>query len=376
VSPLRHCRSKVKAGYWRSFERSEIIQQCYQPNVCEGGSSCGGGDLCDGYCAGNHTGPFCELCVDSYVKSADGSCTECTGSIVLAFVFPGLVVLIFLAIAVRAFRTGRLKVVADAAFQTGKGAKDVADAVEGAESSVVDALHGAATDHAVDHVSGVALEMMPDQAHMLTPQDGAHTLDPEDGTHTPGPKDAHTSDPLGRDGGLVVASDPGGTNPLFAGSQSPPPSPPSLVVVSKVSRLDSVSESISSVAAKAGCTKERVTSWQVKLRILISLVQVLSSLGFVFSIPYPPFYDSVVAYLSVFSLDLFQSMPLGCMIDLNHDHRLLLSHARPARPPLCFFRLPAASSLHCDALALKKASPQRQETTSCLQISCLRTILC
>ena len=53
-------------------------------------------------------------------------------------------------------------------------------------------------------------------------------------------------------------------------------------------------------------------------------MQVLSSLGVVFSIPYPAFYDRLVAYINVFSLDIFAVMPLGCTIDLNHDDYLLL----------------------------------------------------
>ena len=79
-------------------------------------------------------------------------------------------------------------------------------------------------------------------------------------------------------------------------------------------------------ASKAiGCTKERTGSLQVRFRILVSLVQVLNSLGVVFSITYPPLYDSLVAYLNVFSLDLFAVMPLGCSFEgINHDHYLLL----------------------------------------------------
>jgi len=87
--------------------------------------------------------------------------------------------------------------------------------------------------------------------------------------------------------------------------------------------------SIESVAARCGLTRERVQSLQVKARILISLVQVISALGVVFSIPYPPFYDDLVSILGVFSLDIFTIMPLGCMIDLNHDHYLLMRTAIP-----------------------------------------------
>ena len=51
----------------------------------------------------------------------------------------------------------------------------------------------------------------------------------------------------------------------------------------------------------------------IRIRILISLVQVTSQLGLVFSIPYPPFYNRMVSYLGVFSLD-FLSV---CLHSLN-----------------------------------------------------------
>ena len=57
---------------------------------------------------------------------------------------------------------------------------------------------------------------------------------------------------------------------------------------------------------------------------MISLTQVLNSLGIVFSIPYPSLYNSLIAYLSIFSLDIFGVMPLGCSVSLNHDHYLLV----------------------------------------------------
>ena len=73
----------------------------------------------------------------------------------------------------------------------------------------------------------------------------------------------------------------------------------------------------------------RLASLQVKARILISLVQVLSALGVVFSIPFPPIYDTLVAYTGVFSLDVFAVLPLGCTIELNHYHYLAMRTVTP-----------------------------------------------
>ena len=47
-------------GYWRAYNRSQYLRQCYNPDFCEGGNSCTGGNLCDGYCTEHHSGPYCE----------------------------------------------------------------------------------------------------------------------------------------------------------------------------------------------------------------------------------------------------------------------------------------------------------------------------
>ena len=57
---------------------------------------------------------------------------------------------------------------------------------------------------------------------------------------------------------------------------------------------------------------------------LLHLIQVLTSLGVVFSIPYPVSFRSMVAWMGVFSLDFLTVMPIGCTIDMNHDHFLLI----------------------------------------------------
>ena len=70
--------------------------------------------------------------------------------------------------------------------------------------------------------------------------------------------------------------------------------------------------------------KARSEQVMVKVRILISLIQVLSALGVVFVIPYPPIYDEMVSWLSIFELDLIDVMPLSCTFVLNFHHLLLL----------------------------------------------------
>ena len=77
-------------------------------------------------------------------------------------------------------------------------------------------------------------------------------------------------------------------------------------------------------AAVERVDEELITRIQVKGRILVSMIQVVSSLGIVFNVPYPTFFSSFVRALSIFSLDLFAVMPFGCVASLNHDHYLLI----------------------------------------------------
>ena len=295
----------LKNGYWRSWQHSESLRQCYQADLCEGGSSCGAGNLCDGYCAENHVGPFCELCVENFVKASDGSCTKCKGSIVLSFLFPGLVVLGLVAAAIFAFRTGLLQAAADTAFEKSRDESVIMDAV-----SLAGVVQEAARDTVIDELSGIALDVIKDAAPALA--------------------DAGEQSRLEWARAQWVAT--AGAVTETPGSSPPPspPLPPSPPAPRKLQQMRSSSiASIKVAAVRVGYAKERIMSWQVKIRILISLVQVLSALGVVFSIPYPPFYDSVVAYLGVFSLDLFTVMPLGCTVKLNHDHYLLMRTLLP-----------------------------------------------
>ena len=52
---------------------------------------------------------------------------------------------------------------------------------------------------------------------------------------------------------------------------------------------------------------------QTDLKVLISLVQVLSSLSLTFSISFPPIYSSVMRWLGMVQFDFLETMPLACL---------------------------------------------------------------
>ena len=74
-----------------------------------------------------------------------------------------------------------------------------------------------------------------------------------------------------------------------------------------------------------------------KLKLVISLIQVVGNFGIVFDVPYPPFYRTVLSWMAVFELDMFAFVPFGCAVNLSfcepaadqtRDISLPTAHAR------------------------------------------------
>ena len=66
----------------------------------------------------------------------------------------------------------------------------------------------------------------------------------------------------------------------------------------------------------------------VKLRILVSLYQILSDFGLVFAIPYPPIYNQVLAWFA--SITKLSFAPeLECIMSIDYRHTLIMTTALP-----------------------------------------------
>lgn len=92
----------------------------------------------------------------------------------------------------------------------------------------------------------------------------------------------------------------------------PPLPPPSFTI-----------ESLScSTQLRAGRTKE-TTADAVRAKIFLSLMQVLSQVGTIFEIRFPPIYAFVLKWINVLQLDLFSLMPLECIFETNFHTKLL-----------------------------------------------------
>ena len=72
------------------------------------------------------------------------------------------------------------------------------------------------------------------------------------------------------------------------------------------------------------------SKFQVKVKIIISLVQVINGLGAVFSIPYPPLYDTIMNDVGgAVQIELAQLMPLDCLYPMDFYGKLLLRTILP-----------------------------------------------
>ena len=52
-------------------------------------------------------------------------------------------------------------------------------------------------------------------------------------------------------------------------------------------------------------------------RILISMIQVLSQLGVVYSIPFPGLYASLLRFFLALELNFVEMLPFGCVYDIS-----------------------------------------------------------
>ena len=63
----------------------------------------------------------------------------------------------------------------------------------------------------------------------------------------------------------------------------------------------------------------------MKVRILIALYQMLTQLGFVYTIPQPPIYANLLRWLDSVNLDIINMMPLSCQAPFTFYHTLLVT---------------------------------------------------
>ena len=268
---------RVQPGFWRQRPSAQYVRACDLPEACLGGESAS-----QQQCSEGHHGPLCDLCVTNgsvvYHGGRGKQCELCEGNMGLTIALQLTVVL--LAAVTIAFAVCRRKrsVVAkisrvlDNASRSSK-LFDLEDPNASIRlSGVTQLLKHNATEEVQTSVSKAY-----DKASIKFNKSAGQ----------PSPSPRHTSS--------------------SRSPQSPPPSPPS---------SSSPPEPRRSIASKM---KQHCVSivnlcfkFGVKLRILISLVQVGGQLSGVFDITYPPFFLEVLEALSSINLNI-GTLPFACI---------------------------------------------------------------
>ena len=89
-------------------------------------------------------------------------------------------------------------------------------------------------------------------------------------------------------------------------------------------------------APKAGLLTEcmsgvanKISKSYVKIRIIVSFVQVLSGTGTVFDIRWPPIFSRLLNVLGIFTLDFINLMPIDCIYETNYHFSLVVGTLWP-----------------------------------------------
>lgn len=277
-------RLRILPGFWRAWNLSTDVRRCFHMEYCNASATAGAlssaliDDDTQG-CVSGHRGPYCELCVTNYYHSVTG-CVECSGNYTLAFVFPAVVLVLALACVLNSCRIGRIKELADAALEAGKGGGDVLEEVATAQVKA-------------------SVSRRLSKAGLMAAEECSNAENESDS--------------------VVRTANVGMENASSAGRSS----------MSLRRSFTALRERTKKATSRRGCMARFAASMQAKSRILVSLVQVVTQLGIVFSIPYPGLYTYLLQVFGVFTLNFVNIVPLSCFVHLNHDHVLLIRTLTP-----------------------------------------------
>jgi hypothetical protein len=271
---------QVDAGYYRISSTAWIedeIRECPVSEACVGGATFI--DIHNSYCGEGYEGPLCHVCSTDYFRdSATSKCKECDAT----NLWPSLAVLaglILVAVAVCCCcrRNG---------------------------SSRNDKAGGAAGD--AEAASGTPRNRRASSAiQSLISFDGAGMLN-------------HTQVSIRRAEkareALAVAEMGAGLDEEVAAENG------------REGREGEEEEENQGRMEEAGRFFEQI---KTKLRILVAFSQLVSSIGFNLSINFPSNYTRFLSILSISGLDLFQFLPMDCMMSSDYYDRLLMNTATP-----------------------------------------------
>lgn len=239
-------------GFWRQSEKSFMVRAC----ELSGNASCVGGTNASRQCALGYRGPLCSLCDAGYYGGRGEACKPCEGdaALTVAGVVGGVLIVVLLGSLLVARLRRHVAAAAD------RGGLDA--------SSIIDTFGELVSDGSVEGILSRVTEAGGTGAAGSGEKDSKH------GDTTPDPT-MRTKRRVGRVANRVQRMKENGT------------------------RLVSIYRLMS--------------SFGVKLRILVSFGQVISQLDVVFALQYPDVYKAMLRVLSQFNLSL-DLLPTSCVL--------------------------------------------------------------
>jgi hypothetical protein len=278
----------MRKDFWRSNELSTLVFECAIKGACTGGNESSGG-----YCSPGHEGPYCEVCMSNYFKNVNGACVECDDDATATSTT--LIVITTLLIAIPLFYTLYLIIFSQQLVDMGVNlGRDMV------WSGFVDVevLHQGASSLSMNTDNLVKRSWRNVHARRDTTNFCARCL---------------------TDAMVVFISC------CFACF--------SCVRVYVEACLDHIPGLSKSNRDFLAIFQEKlVKSFQVKVKIVFSMLQLLSLLPGVFELDLPEIYLNFLDNLSILSLDLSKFMKffsLGCVIDPTFYQELLATTLSP-----------------------------------------------
>jgi len=283
----------VAAGYWRqhywSAPPNGSLSACFTEEACLGGANLSA----DIFCAPSQQGPYCAVCRDGYFGGGDGAlCEPCEGHAVITFLPVVLIGIVLLAVLTYVIISCYRKEDILGALITASSecADAVASELEDADATSTFGLVGTA----VDTVRDKAVEQTEARAKDWAVRHIADQMETND-VKAKFAKAKKTD--AERDAERLKAA---------------------------------VHHKYPKTVARARWFKAKAEALGVKLKILISLYQMLQGIGITFNIRWPEAYGDALRFLgSVVQIDLPQAMPMDCIANFGFFGALIVRTAIP-----------------------------------------------
>lgn len=354
----------IRPGYWRSSASSGEIRWCYTQSVCVGGTDPAA------YCREGHMGAFCHTCKPEFHKDPTGICQPCEGAWGLSMLRLLGVLILLIGLLVAGFALGSRSKRARKDYTEGQFAKGNTEtrAVQSAGAVSGGTRQGSLGLPAIGlpALLGVLRLRFPALAWPELPDVQLGELQLPSftfpGVRTIALPDVTLPELIVRypqfpwlTGGKftlahlaiilrIVFPDlawpdlPDVSLPEWDWPEMPPlcfPTLPKLAL-----------PHWSSAAVLCGVNFE---GFSIKVRILISLFQILCQLGVVYSIPWPPIFSGLLSWMAFINLDLPTLVPLGCFMNVNFYFSLVAQTM--LLPVLSIIPLVASCSYFCNKRA-------------------------